>query len=350
MHKKNHRKIFLVLMSFVAVVAIAFWPQYPDDEMDAGAPLSGLPIKAGDGFWPGQYWLAIAQKKGWFTEAGLTVELVDIAADYYASLADTAEGRLDTNGFSLFDLVRFHLKGADLVAVIYADDSQGIDAVVARAGIESLSGLKGKRVGVEPGSYLEDILDEALERAGVDPSRIVKVKTVAETARDALASGQVDAVVTWEPVVSQALEVAGARKLFDTSQMPGISPAVRVFSRRFINERPGDVRAFIGVWRRATAFIEDHPDEAFAIVAQARGAAVDVVREMARTDRIMGLRDNLTGFSEGAGFISLHGRARKINGFLIRKGLTERRLDTLDFLDDRFIRALDPGGMMRARQ
>jgi NitT/TauT family transport system substrate-binding protein len=292
MRMLNVRTLLLTTVAVLsAAVAIVLWQQYPDDGAGDGPRLSGLPIKAGNGFWPGHFWLSIAQKKGWFVEAGLTVELVDIVDDYYASLTDTAEGRLDTNGFSLFDLIRFRLQGSDLVAVFLGDQSQGIDAVVAGKGIESLSELRGKRVGVEPNSYHEDILDEALIRAGISPSRVTKVDIDAQKAKEALASGQVDAVVTWEPIVGEALKVAGARKVFDTSKISGISPAVRVFSGRFIKQRPDDVQAFVGVWQRTTAFIQEHPDEAFAIVAKSRSATIEMVRKMARADIIMGHQD-----------------------------------------------------------
>ncbi len=351
MLRVNRRTLLLALVGVLGTAAaIVLWPQSPDNEGNDGPPLSGLPIKAGDGIWPGTYWLPIAQKKGWFAEAGLNVELVDVAPNYFDSLTDTVEGKLDTNSFALFDLVSFRLQGADLVGVLFSDDSQGIEAVVARAGIESLADLKGKRVGVDAGSYLEYILDEAARRDGVNPADITKVQMSTEKAAETLAAGQVDAVVAWEPIVSQALRVAGSHKVFDTSKFPGISPSLMVFSRHFIDKRPGDVQAFAGVWRRANAFIRDHLDEAFAIVAEARDTTLDKVREMARTDVIMSPRDNLTAFSEGAGSMSLHGRARGINGFLINKGVTERRLDTFDFLDDKFVRALQPGGTVKVTQ
>ena len=55
--------------------------------------------------------------------------------------------------------------------------------------------------------------------------------------------------------------------------------------------------------------------------------------------------DNQVAFSYAAGFESMHGTARRINAFMIASGMTTERLDSLDFLDARFVLALrDEGG------
>ncbi len=345
MQKAGNQRILLTLTLTVVLMVVAafFYPNHHSDDVSShDAALSGLPIRVGDSFWPGTYWQLIAQNKGWFAEAGLNIELVDIGADYFGSLRDMVAGKLDSNNLTLFDLINFRLDGADLVGVLYTDDSQGIDAIIARADIKSLSKIKGRRIGVDLSSYQEYILHEALQAAGVDSSSVIKVPNQAEQAAAMLAAGTVDAALSWEPVVSQALALEGMHKLYDTSQTPGISPALGVFSQRFIDARRADVQAFVAVWQRTNAFIHDHPEAAYAIIAEARDVDVEEVAQLARLDIIQSLRDNQDGFSIGAGAGSLHGRARRINDFLLENGLTEMYLDTLDLLDDRFIRAVKP--------
>lgn len=60
----------------------------------AQAP-AGSPLRVGAYYWPGQYWVDIAHKKGWFGEAGVNVEWADTNADYFASFDDLAGGKLD---------------------------------------------------------------------------------------------------------------------------------------------------------------------------------------------------------------------------------------------------------------
>ncbi len=308
---------------------------------EAQPPALSQPIRAGRYYWPGEYWLDIAQHKGWFKEAGLAVELVDTNDDYYGSLKELAAGRrLDTHGLYLFDLVIFDLEGADLVMVLASDQSSGVEALVARGPIRRIGDLRGKTVAVPRGTFLEYFLSAALAREGLRLDQVRLLDRVTEKLPAELAAGSLDAIVTWEPGVTEAVDKARGRRLLDSSQVPGLSPSGFVFKRDFIARRPQDVEAFARVWRRTTAFIKEKPGEAFAIIASIYGKPVAEVEALARIDLILDLRDNLTAFSYAAGLESLHGAARQINDFLVEQGRTTKRLDTADLLDSRFIRRL----------
>ena len=98
------------------------------------------PIKVAVQYWPGIYWLGIADEKGWFKEAGLNVQLVDTNTDYFASVKDFAKGRFDVNNLVLYDLLDSLAGGADLVGVINVDYSTGAEKLIARPGIERTRG------------------------------------------------------------------------------------------------------------------------------------------------------------------------------------------------------------------
>ena len=135
-------------------------------------------------------------------------------------------------------------------------------------------------------------------------------------------------------------EKANGRKLFDTSEIPGISPNGQTFHRSFIEERPEDVQVYVNVWHKTTQFIKENPKEAFGIIADIYKVTLGEVQAFAQVDKILYLRDNLTAFSYGAGFESLHGTARQINNFMIKEGMIDKQLDSTEFLDARFIRTL----------
>jgi NitT/TauT family transport system substrate-binding protein len=301
---------------------------------------TNLPFKIGKSFWPGQYWIDIAHDKGWFKEAGLDVEVVDTAADYVGSLEDLVSGKLDANGFSLFDVMRFNVAGAELVLVINADNSNGAEAILTGAGINSLKDLKGKNISVSKGTYLEYILDEALEKAGVDKADVTISDMLPENAAAEIHKESVDAVVTYEPIVSEVLASNGIRKLFDSSEIPGISPNGAAFRRSFLDERPGDVQAYVNTWHKSTVFIRENPKEAFAIIARIYDSSPGEVQAFTQMDKTLGLRENTVAYSFGSGFESLHGAARKMNNFLIDNGVTDRQLDSTEFIDARFLRSL----------
>jgi NitT/TauT family transport system substrate-binding protein len=325
------------LMLIVAALSL-WWILKADTPVVLKA--SGKPLRISRYYWPGQFWHDIAAHKGWFAEAGLNVELVDTNSDYVGSLKMTAEGKLDVNGFTLFDLVRYNAQGAELVGVIHTDDSTGADAIVARGGIRHVRELRGRRVGVARDSYLEYILSIVLERAGLALSDVKLVDVQAEQTPEALRLGKVDAVVTWEPLAAEALEQAKGRRIFDSSKIPGLSPSLEVFPRRIIEERPEDVRRFVSVWHKTSQYMEKQPDEAFAIIAAIYKVTPQEVRHLATLDQINDYQESISGFSYGAGLESLHGSWRRMNEFIIREKKEGTLMDSTRYLDDRFLREL----------
>ncbi len=181
---------------------------------------AGPPLRVGAYYWPGQYWVDIAHRKGWFAEAGLAIEWVDTNADYFGSFDQLADGSLDIVNMSQFDFLLFNARGKPLVGFLAADYTNGAEALVARPGIDSVRDLAGKRLALAMGTYLEYIWTIIAERHGLDPATVEIVDTPAETAPDALASGAADAFLTWEPMVTKALAGSGGVKLFDTSEVP----------------------------------------------------------------------------------------------------------------------------------
>lgn len=302
------------------------------------------PLRVSRYYWPGEYWIDIAAHHGWFREAGLQVELVDTNPDYFKSLQDTVDGAIDMNNFTLFDLMLRNSRGADLVMVLRSDDSDGADAIVGRAGLRGVKDLRGKRVAVGVGTYGEYVLEVALEQHGLSGDAVIKVDTPGEHMVAALVAGKVDAIIVWEPFASEAMAKARGRRLFDTAQVRGMMPLGMAVPRRVINQRPQDVQALVRVWHRATRFIKENPQTAYAIIAGIYAKTPAEVEALTKVDRILDLADNLAAYSFTTGFDSSHGAARKINDFLLRHRLSERRLDSLDFLDARFILALQREG------
>jgi NitT/TauT family transport system substrate-binding protein len=307
---------------------------------DAPAPKATAPITVAAYYWPGMFWIDIANRKGWFREAGLDVRIVDTNADYYGSYQNVRDGTLDVQSFAMFDLMQINARGADLVGVLAGDSSVGAEKIVSRAGITRLTDLAGKSIALPRGTYLEYIFHAAAARVRLDTSRVKIVDVPGEKVAEALTAGRVDAMVAWEPYATQTLDALKGRVLFETSQIPNLDPQVYAMRRQFIQQRPDDVRKLLHVWQRTGEFIRTHPDEAFAIVAEVNHQPIEAVRELARLDRIFDLHDNELAFSFSTGVDSLHGSARKINDFLLANGVTRQPLDSAQFLDPSFVREL----------
>jgi NitT/TauT family transport system substrate-binding protein len=309
------------------------------DKLHSAAP-SRPPLRIAAYYWPGMYWIDIANDLGWFKEAGLNVAIVDTNADYFASFNELVEGHIDVSSLTLFDVMLLNAKGADLVTIATTDQTAGADGIVARPGLESLTALRGKRIGVGQGTYGEYILAIVLAREGIALSDVTRVDMPGEKAAAGLAAGTVDAVVTWEPIVAEAVEKAKGKKVWDSSRIPGVCPAALATRRQLVRERAGDLQKLMQVWKRTTEFIAEKSEVAFAIVARVNKKTPTEVREFASIDRILGPRENKTAFSYAAGFDSLHGAARVMNDFLMKQKVISEPLDSTELLDEQFLNAL----------
>ena len=63
-------------------------------------------------------------------------------------------------------------------AILITDYTDGNDMVIARPGITSLAGLKGKKIGVEVGLVDHLLLLEALKKGGLTPTDVELVNMV----------------------------------------------------------------------------------------------------------------------------------------------------------------------------
>jgi NitT/TauT family transport system substrate-binding protein len=302
--------------------------------------LSRVTIRAARNYWPGQFWKEIADKKGWFEEAGLKVELIDTNPDYVGSLQNLVDRKMDENAFTPYDFVLQNTKGANLVAVIEPDISYGIDQLIALPAITSVGDLKGKRVGVGRGTYTEFLLSVALEREGMQLSDVQVVEVAIEDAASALQSGRAVAVFTYDPYSSEAIEQLKAHKIFDTSEVPGLVPSLDVFPKEFVEQYPDVVQAYVKVWHKTTQYILENKSEAVAIISEIYEVEPSEVEAYMQGDKILTLNDNLSGFAYTAGYESLHGNFRRVNQFLIDNGHTDQKLESVEFIDNTFIQAL----------
>jgi NitT/TauT family transport system substrate-binding protein len=71
------------------------------------------------------------------------------------------------------------------------------------SGIRTIQDLKGKRIGVTLQTISEFYLGRTLDLNGMNIQQVTLVDTKAEKSEEALLTGKVDAVSTWEPWVTQ---------------------------------------------------------------------------------------------------------------------------------------------------
>jgi NitT/TauT family transport system substrate-binding protein len=258
---------------------------------------------------------------------------------YFESMHDVNSGKLHAMGFTQYDLVRHVAAGNDLAGIIAIDYSETADALVAKAGIARLQDLRGKKIALHRGTYLEYLLSVVAQRDDLDLEEITLVDRSGEEAIADFIAGRVDAILSWEPYVSDAKK-AGGVEIFSSGDFPGLTYSVFTLRRDFIEAHPREVDALTQVWQRTERFIRENPQASCAIVARLSNEPLPYVEGLLRSDRVLDISDNRRAFSYAAGFESLHGSWRRMNDFMLDRGLVARRVDSPAHLDSRFIRAL----------
>ncbi|MBW8898084.1 MAG: ABC transporter substrate-binding protein [Massilia sp.] len=215
----------------------------------------------------------IAERKGYFAEEGLKVELKQFGDGPVVQQALSA-GELDMAYIGAPPVFQWYARG--LQSRILAKVNYGQAALVAGATgpVRSLADLRGRKVaGVARGSGMDVLLRGAVLRdvGHLDPERDVQVVNMpVGNMNAALERGVVDAAFSWEPFVSEAVLRGNGRLVLDVNQAFQRYPwYVLMAVPRTLAGRPGDVVKVLRAHRKAIRFLNEHPDEADRIIADA---------------------------------------------------------------------------------
>lgn len=215
--------------------------------------------------------LQVAMEKGYLDEAGINWERVDFGgSDIQAALG---AGTIDC-GFGLVGKFIQPIENG-LNMVITSGMHTGCTKILVRAdsGINSISDLKGKNIGVSSLASSEAVTAKrALYKAGVDISADGGDVTfsVYSTADQpvALMNGAVDAISTPDPIATQAAEEYGLVTLLDTAVTEPYGSeycCVSFVSSELAEDHPEIAKAFTDAVLKASAWVAAHPDETAAL-------------------------------------------------------------------------------------
>jgi sulfonate transport system substrate-binding protein len=136
--------------------------------------------------------------------------------------------------------------GVPFVYVAYEPPAPKGEAILVprNSPINTLAGLKGKKVALNKGSNVHFLLVRALEHSGVKYSDIEPIYLAPADARAAFERGAVDAWVIWDPFQAAAETATGARTLTDAT---GLAPNRQFYlaSQKFADANPAAVDAIV---------------------------------------------------------------------------------------------------------
>ena len=218
--------------------------------------------------WTGYAPMFIAQGNGYFEEAGLNMDIQVIEDEStYAALITT--GNIDFLATAQDPNIKMFANGAASRYVLAMDASCGADGLVATADIATLDDLAGKTLALDKSASSYYFFLTALENGSSLSEADINVVDMGDTTEAGLAfmSGSVDAAIMWEPELSEALEIEGAHALVTSADYPETIMDSLVVNTKFAEEHPEIVEAVAECWYRAVDFLNENPDEAYALMA-----------------------------------------------------------------------------------
>lgn len=217
----------------------------------------------------------VAEDQGFFREAGLDVTIREFDSGRLSFLA-MLKGEVDVSTvaptpimFSSFDRDDFCI----IATMVYSDNDV---KVIARAdkGIRSAEDLAGKRVGTPKGTTGQFFLDSFLIYKGLASAGVLEVSIMPSDLPGALESGEVDAIVIWEPHANNAKKRLNEKAV----QLPSSEVYRETFNlvatKALTKNRPQVLERLLLAIDKATSLIRTRKAESQKIVSRRLGISM----------------------------------------------------------------------------
>ena len=215
--------------------------------------------------------LYVAQEKGWFDEAGISLTIEQPPEDGAEMLVGAGKAQF---GVSFQDYLLPYVAGEnkmpiEAVAALEQHNTSGIISLKDK-GMDRPKGLEGKKYATWDLPIEQGTLKRVVEADGGDFDKVELVPSTVYDLVSTLESGQVDAVWIYYGWDGIATEVAGLET--DYFAFKDIDPVfdyytpVVVGNTDWMKENPEVAKKFLSVAKKGYEYAIDHPDEAADIL------------------------------------------------------------------------------------
>jgi sulfonate transport system substrate-binding protein len=223
--------------------------------------------------------LTVAERKGYFKDEGLDLEIIEFAGGA-KSLQALIGGSTDVVSGSYEHTISMQAKGQKVIAFVVQGNAPGIALAVRKdkaAGVRSGKDLAGFKIGVTaPGSSTNMYVNTLLAKDGLKPDAVSIVGVgPGPGAVAAMQRGELEAISNLDPVISQLEAVAHAVILFDTRTEKGnrevyggVYPAATLYTTEaYLKKNPNTVQALTNAMVRGLHWLaKATPDDVMNLV------------------------------------------------------------------------------------
>lgn len=279
--KKFIRNTMTLGLSMILLLGIFVGCQNRDTKKSTDAGKSNVALRIGAQPYPLYSSIYVAKELGYLDEelkkVGATYEWTDFKTGPLVNEA-VAAGSQDIGFMADMPAILAKSSGQDIeiiANVAYGEKALAV-LVAADSNITNPSQLKGKKVAYVKGSYAQHLLALVLKNAGLTFDDIESVNLAAGDMPVALEGKQIDAAVLWEQFVSKLTTEGRAKVLVDGT---GIKRGnmITYATRKFVENNPQVIEAYIKACERASEYIKTNPKEAAEAIADDFGVTPELI-------------------------------------------------------------------------
>lgn len=210
----------------------------------------------------------IAEDQGFFERNGLSVEIRDNYPNGVIPVNDLLNDKINISISAEYPIVIQAFKKEN-ISIIASIDKYQNEEIIGRKdrGIEDISDLKGKTIGLPRGTICEFFLGRFLNLHGISLQDIVELVDVpASKSVDAIANGDVDAIIYFQPHVYAIINRLGDNGIIWPAQSNQLLYGVIACKNDWAANHPELINRFLKSLAMAEEYNLNHPNEAKAIV------------------------------------------------------------------------------------
>ncbi len=286
----------------------------------------------------------IADKKGYFKEQGIKVELQSFTSGPRVRQG-LMSGKLDLAYIGTPPVYHWYSKG--LKSKIIAKVNYGQAAVIVRkdSGITKVSGLRGKKMaGVKIGSGMDVLLRGFVltEKSKLDPRKDLEIRPMKPGNMGAAVENKVvDGAFVWEPFTSKYLLRGKTKLILDVNkELPQYPWYVIMAMPKALKEKREEIIKVLKAHKKAVAFLNSSPTAGNDIIAKAfhltevkddKGKVHTPAEMLSMARQRLGWQSNLT--AKDKEFV------QRLMNYSRKLGYIKKDLSANELIDDSLLKA-----------
>jgi NitT/TauT family transport system substrate-binding protein len=231
----------------------------------------------------------VAQERGFFANRGLQVELVRFGSANEMAQA-LATNRIDATGMSSLTVLANLEQNSPgifriyLLEVLTAELSPDALVVIGASEIRALTDVRGKRLGLHPGTTLRAYAERFLHNALGADHGVIFVPLQPKIQVQTLGSGSIDVLYSLEPIPTLAeIEIDAriiSRGLLASHIHNPFYAGAGVIATSVVNSRSEAVSSYRGAIREALQFIASNDEDARALMTSYASVSAETAQKM----------------------------------------------------------------------